>query len=231
MLKAIDFVQFGDQQSSKQVHTREQDKINTMVHELAGHALCGDSLTEYVDKIGKVTLARHNRVLGFVAFRPDHDKTGWTKEQALARIIVAMAGRVAQEYYLGISDSGARGDFQQGTDLAREMVMSMGMSKVGKLGLGVRSDGSQIKIGPWLQNRCDREFVRITNECYEAAETLVKANEERFKILAPMLMKSESFDADEWEALMRQHPHTFDITSLPMFANVRPAVKTLEFLQ
>lgn len=228
LLKAIDLVLFGDENTAKQANTRDQDKINTLVHELAGHALTADTLSDFVDKVGKVTIARHRRALGFVSFRPDHDRTGWTKEQALARIIVAMAGRVAQEHYLGISDSGARGDFQQATDYAREMVMSWGMSSVGKLGLGTRDDGRQVTIGTWLQNEVDHEVVRITNECYEAAVTIVKANDERFKQFAPMLMESERFESDEWEELTRQYPNSFDVSSLAMFASARPCVKTLE---
>ncbi|HEY9760154.1 MAG TPA: AAA family ATPase [Oculatellaceae cyanobacterium] len=228
LMKAIDLVLFGDENTAKQANTREQDKINTMVHELGGHALSADTLKEFVDQVGKVTIARHRRALGFVSFRPDHDRTGWTKEQALARIIVAMAGRVAQEHYLGVCDSGARGDFQQATDYAREMVMSWGMSSVGKLGLGTRDDGRQVSIGAWLQNKVDREVVRITNECYEAAVTIVRANDERFKMFAPLLMESERFEADEWEELTRKHPNTFDVSSLAMFADARRPVKTLE---
>jgi cell division protease FtsH len=228
LMKAIDLVLFGDENTSKQKNTREQDKINTMVHELAGHALTADTLKAWVDRVGKVTIARHRGMLGFVSFRPDHDRTGWTKEQALARIIVAMAGRVAQEHYLGVSDSGARGDFQQATDYAREMVMSWGMTSVGYLGLGVRNDGRQVSIGSWLQNKVDREVVRVTNECYEAAVTIVKANHERFKQFAPLLMESERFEADEWDELTQKHPSTFDVSTLQMFANVSRPVKTLE---
>ncbi|MFX5873807.1 cell division protein FtsH, partial [Acinetobacter baumannii] len=88
-------------------------------------------------------------------------------------IIIAMAGRAAQEHYLGVVDSGARGDLVQGTKLARLMVMSWGMSNVGHISVGQQSDGSQITIGPDLQNRIDAEFCRIVEECWDASVKLV----------------------------------------------------------
>ena len=217
IIKAIDFVQFGDEKTSKQLGMRRQDKINTNVHELGGHALVADVLKDYCDPINKVSMMRHSKTLGFVSFMPDHDRVSWTKEQALAHIIVAMAGRAAQEHFLGVSDSGARGDFQQSTDLARDMVMSWGMSSLGYMSIGVRADGRQINIGPALQDKIDDEVKRITDECYDAAMQIVVAEEARFMILAKVLMEKEVIQADEWRELMKQHPSSFDITTLAMF--------------
>ena len=148
IVKAIDFVQFGDEKVSRQNEMRMKDKVNTTVHELCGHAIVADVLKDYVDPVGKVTIMRHSKYAGFVSLRPDHDRVNMTREEALARIIVVMAGRAAQEHFLGVADSGASGDFQQATDMAREMVMNWGMSTLGRIAVGVRSDGQQIRIAP-----------------------------------------------------------------------------------
>lgn len=216
IMKAIDFVQFGDEKVSKQNGMREQDKLNTLVHELGGHALVADDLKAFCDPVSKVTIMRRDKALGFVAFMPDHDRVSQSKEQCLANIIIAMAGRAAQEHYLGVVDSGARGDFEQGTKLARLMVMSWGMSNVGHISVGQQSDGSQITIGPDLQNRIDAEFCRIVEECWDASVKLVAANEPRFKVLAKELLEVETFNTQEWRKRMEEHPSVFEVSSVPM---------------
>jgi cell division protease FtsH len=217
-VKAIDFVQFGDERSSKQAGMREQDKLNTNVHELAGHALVGDVFKDYLDPISKVTMMRRARALGFVAFTPDHDRVSLTKQRAYAQVIVGLAGRAAQEYFLGVEDSGASQDFTQTTDLVREMIMSWGMSSLGKISIGRRSNGQAVQIGPALADKVDAEMIRILDECYAIALQVVEAEEPRFKILGPLLHKKDTFDKKEWDRQMQEHPAIFDPKTLPMFA-------------
>jgi cell division protease FtsH len=224
--KAIDFVQFGDERTSKQAGMREKDKINTNVHELAGHALVADVLKDYVDPISKVTVMRRARALGFVSFMPDHDRVSLTKQQAYAQVIVGMAGRAAQEHFLGVEDSGASQDFSQATDLVREMIMNWGMSSLGKLSIGKRSNGQSVQIGTALADKVDAEMIRLTDECYAAALTIVAAEEPRFLKLGPILHKQETFEKKEWRKLMDENPRIFDPKTLSMFS---APTKTLEF--
>jgi cell division protease FtsH len=110
----------------------EDEKRMTAYHE-AGHAIV--SLHEPAsDPIHKATIIPRGRALGMVMRLPERDSYSYHRDKMYANLAVAMGGRVAEEVIFGYDkvSSGASGDIQYATGLARDMVTKWGMSdKVG----------------------------------------------------------------------------------------------------
>ncbi len=110
----------------------EDEKRMTAYHE-AGHAII--ALHEPAsDPIHKATIIPRGRALGMVMRLPERDSYSYHRDKMYANLAVAMGGRVAEEIIFGYDkvSSGASGDIQYATGLARDMVTKWGMSdKVG----------------------------------------------------------------------------------------------------
>ncbi|NJR79014.1 ATP-dependent zinc metalloprotease FtsH [Sphingomonas corticis] len=110
----------------------EDEKRMTAYHE-AGHAIV--ALHEPAsDPIHKATIIPRGRALGMVMRLPERDSYSYHRDKMYANLAVAMGGRIAEEIIFGYDkvSSGASGDIQYATGLARDMVTKWGMSdKVG----------------------------------------------------------------------------------------------------
>ena len=77
----------------------EKERLNTAYHE-SGHAVVGAVLKEWYDPVHKVTIIPRGRALGLTFFLPEEDRYGYDKEHLLARIAVALGGRIAEEIFM-----------------------------------------------------------------------------------------------------------------------------------
>lgn len=223
--EGIDFVRYGNAVPSKQARMSEKDKKNTAYHE-AGHAVSAVVFPDS-DPVVKITIMRRSKALGYVQYMPETDRVSFSREQAIARIVSAMAGRATQEVFLKTFDTGASNDFQQATDMARKMVTQWGMSRLGNISVGERgegpfgagSGGGYAGVGPELSNEIDREWRYIVDTCYRAAVTIVKAESERIEKIAAILLDKETMLVDEWKALLDAVPSRVDLRTLvlPVF--------------
>lgn len=61
---------------------------------------------------------------------PEKDELSWSKKQLLARMDVAMGGRVAEEIIYGLENvtAGAASDLENATAIATKMVTKFGMT-------------------------------------------------------------------------------------------------------
>ena len=110
----------------------DDEKRMTAYHE-AGHAIV--SIHEPAsDPIHKATIIPRGRALGMVMRLPERDSYSYHRDKMYANLAVSMGGRVAEELIFGYDkvSSGASGDIQYATGLARDMITKWGMSdKVG----------------------------------------------------------------------------------------------------
>jgi hypothetical protein len=112
----------------------EEEKKLTAYHE-AGHALVALHMPAS-DPIHKATIIPRGRALGMVMRLPEKDQVSLTRAKCYADLAVAMGGRVAEEEIFGYDKvtSGASGDIQMATKLAKAMATQFGMSdKLGPL--------------------------------------------------------------------------------------------------
>ena len=184
----------------------EKEKMNTAYHE-AGHAICS-LFTEGSDPIHKATIIPRGRALGMVQQLPEKDRYSITRQQMMSRLVVAMGGRVAEEMKFGYDavTSGASGDIQMATNLARSMVTEWGMSDL--LGPVLYAENSgEVFLGKSVtQNQnmseetarlVDSEIKRLVNTGYEGAKKLLKEKEKEWNLLAEALIEYETLTGDE----------------------------------
>jgi ATP-dependent Zn protease len=120
------------------------DRERTAFHE-AGHALVG-MLTPGADPVRKISIIPRGLALGVTLSVLDDDRVSYKREDLLARIKVALGGRVAEELVYGTVTTGAESDLQQLTRIARSMVGRWGMSE----GLGLATMLPAEGQGPFL---------------------------------------------------------------------------------
>jgi cell division protease FtsH len=209
--EGIDRVLMGPAKENRAQRMSQEDKLNTAVHE-AGHADMAhecyvNGLT--IDPVTKITIVPRARALGYMVSQPEKDSYSRTREYMVARIMVALAGRAAQEVILGKTDSGASNDFEQAWNIAYQMVAKLGMSRLGIISVGEGSDpflgrsiAQHIQASTNLQALIEEEQRRILSECYEQARRLIVRNRARIDRVVSVLMDKETVLGPEFLSLM-----------------------------
>eukprot|EP00889_Picochlorum_renovo_P007342 jgi/Picre1/34372/NNA_001842.t1 len=110
----------------------EAKKRLVAYHE-AGHAVVGALMPEY-DPVTKISIVPRGAAGGLTFFAPSEERLEsglYSRSYLENQMAVAMGGRVAEELIFGPEDvtTGASGDFQQVSRVARMMVSQMGSQK------------------------------------------------------------------------------------------------------
>ncbi len=183
----------------------DEEKRLTAYHE-AGHALVAARVPGN-DPVHKVTIIPRGMALGLTWTLPEADQHTYTEEQVLARIAMAMGGRVAEKAVFDRVTTGAGNDIEQATKLARKMVCEWGMSRLGPIAL-TKTDGNVFlgremgrasEFSESTQGEADKEIKRIIDECHELAMKTVIEGRDQLDTLAMALLEFESLDRAEVE--------------------------------
>ena len=207
---AKDKVMLGTQNKSKIISDSEKEVI--AYHE-AGHALANLNC-KHADPIYKSSIIPTGRALGFVMSVPEQDKVIHRKDEYLDKLVVTVAARIAEELIFGPEKigSGAAGDIQQVTNLARAMVTQMGYSE--KLGR-VRYTGNQEEvflghsvtqsknISEETARIIDQEVIRLVQEAETKARKILTENMKDLHIIAKGLLEYETLTGDEIKNLLK----------------------------
>ena len=190
----------------------EKEKRNTAYHE-AGHALVAYFLPD-ADPLHKVTIIPRGRALGVTMQLPEEDKYNYTKEYMLANITILLAGRAAEEIFLGSMTTGASNDMERTTSLARKMVCEWGMSDLGPLTFGKNEE--QIFLGREISRHKDyseKTAIKIDDEVRSIVSTsdlksreILKGHREALVRLAEALLEYETLDSSEITAVIQGEP-------------------------
>jgi len=184
----------------------ERERILTAYHE-AGHALVGRCLA-YVDPVQRVTIVSRGLAGGYTLFIPDDDTTYVTQSQFRDRLAAALGGRVAEEQVLQEISSGASGDIQTVTQMARQMVTELGMSKeLGPIQYGKREEmvflgrdlGEHRNFSDDVAFQIDKEVRKLVEEAHERARQVLLAHIEQLHQIAALLIEKETIDGSEME--------------------------------
>ncbi len=196
------------------------EKKNTAYHE-AGHAVIALTLSNAIDPIHKATIIPRGRALGMVMTLPESDRYNWTYEKALARLVMLFGGREAEIMTFGKDKvtTGASGDIQMATNLARSMVMEWGMSE--KLGrVRYRSNEQEVFLGHSVAQSTnmseetakliDEEVRRLIEYGETEARKILTKNKKKFTEIAEALLEYETLTGDELRGLMNGEKPTRD---------------------
>ena len=187
--------------AERQVMMSDEDRRRTAYHE-GGHAIVG-MLTPGADPVRKVSIIPRGMALGVTFSAPDADRFNYLEPEILAKIKVALGGRVAEEIVFGEISTGAESDIEQLTGLARQMVGRWGMSDaLGPISV-IPRDGSGpflpgvAEVSPETQKLLDDEVRRIVAEAHDEVVTLLTENRARLDALASALLEHETLDEDD----------------------------------
>jgi cell division protease FtsH len=205
---AKDKVMMGSERRSMVMS--EDEKRMTAYHE-AGHAIV--ALHEPAsDPIHKATIIPRGRALGMVMRLPERDSYSYHRDKMYANLAVSMGGRVAEEIIFGYDkvSSGASGDIQYATSLARDMVTRWGMSeKVGPLEYGGSEEsylGYQTSRAAQMSNETalliDAEIKRLVEGGLDRAKKLLSDHVDQLHRLALALLEYETLTGEEIKRLV-----------------------------
>ncbi|AFZ54025.1 ATP-dependent zinc metalloprotease FtsH2 [Cyanobacterium aponinum UTEX 3222] len=182
-------------------------------HEV-GHAIVGTLLKDH-DPVQKVTLIPRGQAQGLTWFTPNEEQGLITKAQLMARIAGAMGGRAAEEEIFGDDEvtTGAGGDLQQVTGMARQMVTRFGMSELGPLSL--EGQGGEVFLGGGLMNRAeyseesaariDGQIKMIAEHGHKMARQIIRDNREVIDRLVDLLIEKETIDGEEFRQIVAEY--------------------------
>jgi len=200
--EARDKIMLGKE--SKTISLTEEDRKITAIHE-AGHALITLMLPKDSDPLHKVTITPRGSALGVTHSLPEREKYNSTKDEMLARITMALGGRVAEELIFAQITTGAYSDFVAATSTARKMVCRYGMSE--DVGLAVYSqEYGQYQYSDKTAEKIDNAVTKITSDCYQRAKDIITTNRDKLDLLASTLLEKETLYASEIYELLGIEP-------------------------
>ena len=189
----------------------DDEKKLTAYHE-AGHAIIALKVAG-IDPIHKATIIPRGRALGMVMTLPETDSYSFSREKALARLTMLFGGREAEIIKFGPAKvtSGASGDIQMATSLARSMVMEWGMSE--KLGrVRYKSNDQEVFLGHSVTQSqhmsddtaklIDQEVRKLIEDGEASARDILTTYNDQWEAIAQALLEFETLTGDELRALM-----------------------------
>ncbi|KKU83980.1 MAG: ATP-dependent zinc metalloprotease FtsH [Parcubacteria group bacterium GW2011_GWA2_47_8b] len=186
----------------------EKEKSITAYHE-GGHALIAKLLVPKTNPIRKVTIIPRGLTGGATWTMPAEDIQYKEKSCLLAELVMTMGGRAAEMLIFNEESSGARGDFNSATDVARKMICEYGMSdKLGKAILAHSSEflnisSSRLNCSEETKRLIDVEIKRILDEAYSRALELLTKNKTQLDAIAKALLEKETLTGPEVDEILR----------------------------
>ncbi|MGE0423821.1 MAG: ATP-dependent zinc metalloprotease FtsH [Reyranellaceae bacterium] len=190
----------------------EEEKRLTAYHE-AGHALVNIHMPKS-DPLHKVTIIPRGRALGLTMMLPERDRYGFSKLEMESKLAMGFGGRIAEELIFGPENvtTGAGGDIQQATAMARRMVTEFGMSdKLGRVRYNANEQevflGHSVtqtqNVSEATSQMIDAEVRRLIEEAETKARKVLTDHMDDLHAIANGLLEFETLTADEVNTLLR----------------------------
>jgi cell division protease FtsH len=206
--EARDKVRWGRERRS--LAMTDEEKKYTAWHE-AGHALVNVVL-KHTHPLHKVTIIPRGQALGATMYLPKDDVLSRRRKEMLDTIAVTMAGRIAEQIVSDDISTGAAGDIQQATSMAKAMVMHYGMSD--KLGMVLYGEANEyVFLGRDMMRskeysevtaeQIDAEIKRIIDEGYNSAKTIIETYRDKLELIANALLEYETLDGVQVDEIVR----------------------------
>ncbi len=205
---SIERVIAGPEKKSKVIS--EKEKWLVCYHE-SGHAVVGFLLPN-TDPVHKVSIIPRGRAGGYTLLLPKEDRYYATKSQLLDQVTMLLAGRVSEDLVLKEISTGAQNDLERSTDLVRKMVMEFGMSDLGPMTYGRKTDtpflGRDLSrdrnYSEEVANAIDVEVRQTIDRSYKQAWELLEKHIETLHMVAKTLFAKETIEAAEFAELMKE---------------------------
>lgn len=212
MLKVI----IGTEKKSHKV--KDEDRRMTAYHE-AGHAV-SRYFQKGMDPVHQVSIIPRGMAGGFTLYRPVDDELYNSKKKMEQSIVSLLGGRVAEAIVFDDITTGASGDIEHASEIARAMVTKYGFSdKLGPIAFGSghnevflgKDYGSVRNYSESIASVIDEEVNRIVTEAYSKCESILNDNRAKLDELADYLVNYEKIDGENFEKMMRGEEYSFPV--------------------
>jgi cell division protease FtsH len=185
----------------------ERERTLTAYHE-SGHALLAKLVPE-ADPLHKVTIIPRGRSLGTTEQMPEEDRHSFPESYLMAKLVVSLGGRAAEELVFGDVTTGAQNDLRVATEMARRMVTRWGMSRrLGPVAYVLEEETYTTRELPtartFSENTAmliDQEVKRIVEESYGRALALLSGSRDMLDRLAQGLLEKEVLSKEDIDRL------------------------------
>src|SRR5581483_9383478 len=211
MQEAVEKVIAGPERKSRIIS--EDEKRVIAAHE-AGHAIVMRMLPN-CDPVYKVSIVARGMALGITMHLPEDDRYLMRRSKFLDDMAALLGGRSAEQITFGEITTGASNDLERVTDMARSMVTRYGMSdKLGPRTFGDREElvflgreiSEQRNYSEQVAQEIDAEVRRLVTDAYQRALDILTKYRSKLDELADRLIKVETVDAAEFEAMFADAP-------------------------
>lgn len=215
----------------------DTEKKITAYHE-GGHALAAWAMPG-LEPVYKVTILPRGRTGGHALVVPEDDKSLLTRSEMIARLVMAMGGRAAEELVFAEPTTGASSDIAHATKIARSMVTEYGMSpKLGAVKYGSGDDepflgrtyGHMPDYSIEVGREIDGEVRALIETAHTEAYQVLTQNREVLDEVAAQLMERETLEQRDLEQIFASVTKRPRITAFDQWGerlpDSRPPVKT-----
>ena len=203
--EGINKVLLGPQKKSR-IITADDKKI-TAYHE-AGHAIVSRVLQKD-QVVQEVSIIPRGMAAGYtLTNEKDVENHHKSKTFLSNQLVVLMAGRTAEETFIGDICTGSQNDLKVATELAEAMVTKFGMSdKLGPVYYG-KEDEIALRMynnknhSESLQSVIDSEVKVLLAAAEKQCREILKTNSAKVKVMADVLLERETIYADDIALIM-----------------------------
>lgn len=205
---AIDRILAGPEKKNRVLNPEEKRRV--AYHE-AGHAMVAEHVPtgQPVHKIS--IIPRGVAGLGFTLQLPVEEKFLSTENELKDQLAILLGGRMAEEVILGSISTGAQNDLEKASEIARNMVCSLGMSKkLGPLTYGKRQQlqfleteiSESRNYSEETARIIDMEIMALVKEAEARALEIITTHGTALEKLAHLLQEKEVINREEMLALL-----------------------------
>ena len=200
--QAFSKITVGIQKNSKVISDKE--KQITANHE-AGHAIVG-MLLPTQSNVSEVSIIPRGDAGGYTMHEQDEDKNYLSKQELTERLVVLMAGRVAEKIFIGDISTGASQDIEVATNIATSMISVYGMgTSVGPISVkNSVNNGLRLLSGKKIDSIGD-EVVSLIKSAENEAEKLITEHSTMHQELVQMLLEQETITGEELKKLQSKY--------------------------
>jgi cell division protease FtsH len=201
LLEAIERSFVGLEKKNRKINDMEK---NIVAHHESGHALMAE-LTKGATRVTKVSIIpRGLGALGYTLHLPEEEERFLKqKHELMAEIDVLLAGRAAEEIFIGEISTGAGNDLDRATAILKDMITVYGMSDVAGLMVLKRHENSFLGGGGVSTEYSEKmaeamdDFIKRTlNERYAYVKETLKEYAEAIKEMAKVLLDVEVIEGE-----------------------------------
>ncbi|MFN8123178.1 MAG: AAA family ATPase [Thermoleophilia bacterium] len=170
-----------------------EGELETIAWHEAGHCLAAELCPTHVKTQRVTILARGDA--GGLALYGNEDRALTSPQRLHERMVVAMAGRAAEEIGFDAISSGAANDIEQVTNMARSAIEKLGFStRVGQMTLPTGPHGG---LSEETRRIIENEVAAMVDAAYRDALAMLREHRDELRTLAETLLEKEQLDRDD----------------------------------